>query len=71
MRYLRETLIKKPLQQISLGQCIVNVTRPRSSIPPIPFGLGVESVLRYKQSVTENEDITDYLKANLAGSFTY
>ena len=68
---LLETLIKKPLQLISLGQCIVNVTRPRYSIPPIPFGLGVEGVLRYKQSVTENEDITDYLKANLAGSFTY
>ena len=38
-----EKLIKNPLHQVSVGQCIVNVTRTKSSFPPIPFGLGVRN----------------------------
>lgn len=44
-RYLRiflETIIKYPLKQASIGQAIVNAARPRSSIPPILFGIGIE-----------------------------
>ena len=44
-RYLRlfmEKLINYPLKQVSIGQAIVHATRPRSSIPPILFGVGVE-----------------------------
>ena len=94
LRLFRERLIKQPLRQVSVGQCIVNVTRPRSVIAPIPFGLGVEvdhvfgskwllnelsalgfsvspdEVLRYRQSVTENENTADLLKECLPGSFT-
>ena len=42
LRVFVEKLIKNPLRQVSVGQCIVNVTRTKSSLPPIPFGLGVE-----------------------------
>ena len=42
LRVFVEKLIKNPLCQVSVGQCIVNVTRTKSSLPPIPFGLGVE-----------------------------
>ena len=44
-RYLRlfiEKLINYPLKQVSIGQAVVHATRPRSSIPPILFGVGVE-----------------------------
>ena len=37
-----ETIIKSKVKQNSIGQCIVYAARPRSVIPPIPFGLGVE-----------------------------
>jgi hypothetical protein len=94
LRLFLETMIKDPLRQVSIGQSIVNVIRPRSSIPPILFGLGVEldhvfgskwllnelsslgfcvspeEVLRYKQSVTENETTGDFLSDYLPGSFT-
>ena len=89
-----ERLIEYQLHQVSIGHCIMNVTRPRSCIPPIPFGLGTEvdnvfgskwllneisalgfsvnsdEVLRYKQSVTENEDTSDLLREYLPGTFT-
>ncbi len=35
-------LLKSPLKQLSIGQCIVYALRPRSVIPPIPLGLAVE-----------------------------
>ena len=35
-------IIKSPLIQNSIGQSIVFASRPKSSIVPIPFGLGVE-----------------------------
>ena len=37
-----ETLIKDPLKQASIGQSIAHAIKPRSSLPPIPFGLAVE-----------------------------
>ena len=42
LRLFMEKLIKSPIRQASIGQTIVNVTRTRSSVPPIPLGLGVE-----------------------------
>ena len=42
LRLFLEKMIKNPLHQASVGQFIVNVTRPRSALAPIPFGLGVE-----------------------------
>ena len=42
LRLFLEKMIKNPLHQASVGQCIVNVTRPRSALPAILFGLGVE-----------------------------
>lgn len=38
-----DNIIKYPLKQASIGQAIVHATRPRSCIPPILFGLGVEA----------------------------
>ena len=79
---------------MSIGQCIVNAVRPRSCIPPVLFGLGVEvdnifgskfllnelcslgfsvspdEVLRYKQSVTENESASNFITEYFPGSFT-
>ena len=37
-----ETLVKKELKQVSLGQALVNTVKPRSSLSPIMFGLGIE-----------------------------
>ena len=72
----------------------MHVSKPRSCLAPIPFGLGVEmdyvlgskwaieelhslgysvsyaEVNVFKQSVTKNEDVSEYLKTNLRGSFT-
>ena len=94
LRLFLERLIRYQLHQVSIGHCIMNVTRPRSCIPPIPFGLGIEvenvfgskwllnelsalgfsvssdEVLRYKQSVTENENTCDVLREYLPGKFT-
>ena len=78
-----QVLIGPKIKQNSIGQTIVYSTRPRSVIPPIPFGVGIEmdhifgskwlinellqlgfSISygegnRYKQSVTENNNIID------------
>ena len=35
-------LVKTPLKRESIGQSILLACRPRSCLPPIPFGLGVE-----------------------------
>ena len=50
-----EKLIKSELKQVSLAQCIVNAIKPRSSIAPIMFGLGikVEKVFGSKWLITE------------------
>ena len=42
LQYFMEKIIKNELKQISLAQCIVNAIKPRSSIAPIMFGLGIE-----------------------------
>lgn len=39
---LMNILLPCPVKQISIGQCIVKAARPRSSLPPIMFGLGIE-----------------------------
>ena len=89
-----ESLVKKTLKQVSIGQAIVNAVKPRSSIAPIMFGLGIEAdkvfgsrwlltelnrlgfsishdeATRYKQFVVCNENVSDFLKTNLAGSFS-
>ena len=94
LRFFLQHLLKYPLRQVSIGQCIVNAVRPRSCIPPVLFGLGVEvdnifgskfllnelcslgfsvspdEVLRYKQSVTENESASNFITEYFPGSFT-
>ena len=37
------TIIKSPLKQNSIGQCMVYANRPMSSLPPVVFGVGVET----------------------------
>ena len=34
--------VKSPLKQNSIAQSIIHASRPKSSMLPIPFGLGVE-----------------------------
>lgn len=94
LRVFMESLVKKELKQVSIGQAIVNAVKPRSSIAPIMFGLGIETdkvfgsrwlltelnrlgfsishdeATRYKQSVVCSENVSDFLKTNLAGSFS-
>ena len=72
----------------------MHVSKPRSYLAPILFGLGVEmdnllyskwaieelhsleysvsyaEVNVFKQTITKNEDVSEYLKTNLRGSFT-
>ena len=38
-----EKILKHPLKQESIGQAVINATRPRSCIRPILLGLGVEA----------------------------
>ena len=40
-RFLK-VLVKSSVKQNSIGQCLLYAVRPRSIIPPIPFGLDVE-----------------------------
>ena len=43
LRLMMESLMPSyPLKQISIGQAIVHAMRPRSTVPPVLFGLGVE-----------------------------
>ena len=35
-------IIPSLTKQASIGQCIVKAAKPKSAIPPIPFGLAVE-----------------------------
>ena len=48
-------LVKSPVKQNSIGQCLLYAVRPRSVIPPILFGLGVEMdhVIGSKWAITE------------------
>ena len=43
MKLFLENILKYPLKQASIDQAIINATRPRSCIPPVLFGLGVEA----------------------------
>ena len=43
LKLFLEKSLKHPLKQASIGQAIIYATRPRSCIPPILFGLGVEA----------------------------
>ena len=43
LKVFMESLVKKDLKQVSIGQAIVNAVKPRSSIAPIMFGLGIEA----------------------------
>ena len=42
LRIFIEMLLKDPLNQVSIGQSIAPAIKPRSSLPPILFGLAVE-----------------------------
>ena len=42
LKIFMESLINSRLKQASIGQTIVHATRPRSSIPPIMFGITVD-----------------------------
>ena len=42
LKKLLEILISQPVKQNSIGQSIVYASRPRTVIPPIQFGIGVE-----------------------------
>ena len=42
LQVFMKEIINCSLKQISLGQCIVKAARPRSSLPPLLFGLTVE-----------------------------
>ena len=43
-------LVPNDLKRVSLGQCIIQASRPRSIVAPIPFGVGVsvEKKIRIK-----------------------
>ena len=42
LRFLLENLISSDVKQASIGQSVIHAMRPRSSLPPILFGLSVE-----------------------------
>ena len=42
LNLLMETIFPCELKQSSISQCILKDVKPRSIIPQIPFGLGVE-----------------------------
>ena len=86
LRLFMESMMKKEFKQVSIGQAIVNAVKPKSCIAPLLFGLGIEvdkvfgskllltelnrETTHYKQSVVCNEDVSDFIKANLSGSFS-
>ena len=41
LNLLLETLLKSKTKRLSIGQAIIQSARPRSSVLPLPFGLGV------------------------------
>ena len=42
LRMFMKFLVLSSLKQLSLSQCIVQATRPRTVIAPIPFGVGID-----------------------------
>ena len=42
IRLIIESIIKYPIKQASIGQAIVGAIRPRTSAPPLLFGVGVQ-----------------------------
>ena len=42
LRMFMKFLVPSRLKQLSLSQCIVQATRPRTVIAPIPFGVGID-----------------------------
>ena len=42
LKLFLEEVIKSEVKQASIGQCIVRAAKPRSSVPPLLFGLAVE-----------------------------
>ena len=42
LRMFMKFLVPSRLKQLSLSQCIVQTTRPRTVIAPIPFGVGID-----------------------------
>ena len=42
LQVMMSYLVKAPLKQASLGQGIVQATRPRSCLPPILLGIGID-----------------------------
>ena len=42
LRLFMQHLVKNPVKQASIGQALVHAMKPRSSLPPILFGMGVE-----------------------------
>ena len=95
LKLFMELCARSSLQQASIRQCFTYVIRPRSTLPPMLFGLAVEidhvfrsrwqvdylsklghslssyEVTRYKQSVIENENASDWLKRMMLGSYCH
>ena len=42
LKIFLETMMRNPLHQASIGQSIVHASRPRSTLPPILYGLAVD-----------------------------
>ena len=42
LQILLGALIPSDLKQVAIGHCILGATRPKSVIPPVPFGVGIE-----------------------------
>ena len=94
IRLFMESMMKKELKQVIIGQAIVNAVKSRSCIAPLLFGLEIkidkvfgskwlltelnrlgfsirhDETTRYKQSVVCNEDVSDFIKANLSGQWS-
>ena len=37
-----QPIVKSTVKRAAIGQCLVRAARPRSVMPPLPFGLGFE-----------------------------
>ena len=42
LKIFLSSLVSSSLKQLGIGQCIVQASRPRSLIVPIPFGIGID-----------------------------
>lgn len=62
-----------PPVPFGFGTEVDNVFRSKwllSELSALQFSVSSREILRYKQSVTENEDTSDFLREYLSGSFT-